>query len=80
MDGTAVVRFNKNAPFVTVLDGLTVSGGALTFSDSTNHWEANGSGTLTISNVLPSAAGTATISKWLQVSDGSDTLYIPAWT
>lgn len=42
---------------------------------------ANGSATVTISNVAPAGVGTATISKWLTVvgSDGV-TYYIPMWT
>jgi len=39
------------------------------------------SGTVTISNVAPSGVGTATITKWLTVTDdGGTVMYIPAWT
>jgi len=52
----------------------------VTFNDSAQ-WTANASGTVTISNVAPSGVGTATISKWLTVTDDSGTvMYIPAWT
>jgi hypothetical protein len=44
-------------------------------------WTANASGTVTISNVAPSGVGTATITKWLTITDNSGTvMYIPAWT
>jgi len=42
--------------------------------------EANGSATVTISNVAPAGVGTATISQWLKVDVGGTTYYIPMWT
>ena len=41
---------------------------------------ANGSETITISNVGPAGVGTATISKWLVVKNGGVDHYIPMWT
>ena len=60
--------------------GLTVTAGTVTLGNSA-HWTANGSGTVTISNVAPSGVGTATITKWLTVTDNAGTvMYVPAWT
>ena len=42
--------------------------------------EANGSATVTITSVAPTAVGTATISKWLKVTQGGVIYYIPMWT
>ena len=42
--------------------------------------EANGSATVTISNLAPSAVGTATIGKWLKVRVQGVDYYIPMWT
>lgn len=48
---------------------------------SSNMWTANGTATVTISNLAPAGVGTATISKWLTVKDDAGTVYyIPAWT
>jgi hypothetical protein len=41
---------------------------------------ANGTGTVTISNVAPSGVGTATISAWLPVRVDSVVYFIPMWT
>ena len=46
----------------------------------TSHTAANGSATVTISNVAPSAVGTATISRWLQMDIGGTAYFIPMWT
>ena len=79
MDGTVVAQFDNVSPGLSVVNGLTV-GGTITLNDSA-HWTANASGTVTISNVAPSGVGTATISKWLTVTDdGGTVMYIPAWT
>ena len=79
MDGTIVARFNNVSPSLSVVDGLKLDG-TVTFNDSAQ-WTANASGTVTISNVAPSGVGTATISKWLTVTDDSGTvMYIPART
>ena len=79
VDGVVAARFNNVAPFLTVVKGATVDG-TITLNDSAQ-WTANASGTVTISNVAPSGVGTATISKWLTVTDNSGTvMYIPAWT
>lgn len=43
-------------------------------------FQANGTGTVTISNVAPAGAATATITKWLRIDDASGTdSYIPVW-
>lgn len=42
--------------------------------------EANASQTITISNLGPAGIGTATISKWLKVTDQGTVFYIPMWT
>jgi hypothetical protein len=42
--------------------------------------EANGTETVTISNVAPAGVGTATISKWLKVVDQGTVYYIPMWS
>ena len=66
--------------FVVTAGGLTVTAGTLTLGDSA-HWTANASATVTISNVAPAGVGTATITKWLTVTDNAGTvMYIPAWT
>ena len=63
-----------------VIDTALVGSGVLKFANATN-WTANGTNTVTISNVAPSGVGTATISKWLTVKDNAGTVYyIPAWT
>ena len=79
VDGTVVARFNNVAPSLAIVNGLTVDG-TITLNDS-DQWTANASGTVTISNVAPSGVGTATITKWLTVTDdGGTVMYIPAWT
>ena len=79
MDGTIVARFNNVSPSLSVVDGLKLDG-TVTFNDG-DQWTANASGTVTISDVAPSGVGTATISKWLTVTDdGGTVMYIPAWT
>ena len=79
MDGTIVARFNNVSPSLSIVNGVTLDG-TVTFNDG-DQWTANASGTVTISNVAPSGVGTATISKWLTVTDDSGTvMYIPAWT
>lgn len=63
-----------------VLDTALVGSGVLKLANTTN-WTANGTATVTISNVAPAGVGTATISKWLTVKDNAGTVYyIPAWT
>lgn len=48
---------------------------------SSSMWTANGTATVTISNVAPAGVGTATISQWLTLVDSAGTTYyIPAWT
>ena len=42
--------------------------------------EANASQTITISNLGPAGIGTATISKWLKVTDQGKVFYITMWT
>jgi len=79
VDGTIVARFNNVSPGLSVINGVKLDG-TVTFNDSAQ-WTANASGTVTISGVAPSGVGTATISKWLTVTDDSGTvMYIPAWT
>ena len=79
VDGTVVARYNNIAPSLSIVDGLTVEG-TVTLADAA-HWTANASGTVTISNVAPSGVGTATITKWLTLTDNSGVvMYIPAWT
>ena len=74
-----MARFNNVSPSLSVVDGLKLDG-TVTFNDSAQ-WTANASGTVTISNVAPSGVGTATITKWLTITDNSGTvMYIPAWT
>jgi hypothetical protein len=79
VDGTIVARFNNVSPGLSVVNGVKLDG-TVTFNDSAQ-WTANASGTVTISGVAPAGVGTATISKWLTVTDDSGTvMYIPAWT
>ncbi len=79
MDGTIVARFNNASPGLSVVNGVKLDG-TVTFNDSAQ-WTANASGTVSISGVAPSGVGTATISKWLTVTDdGGTVMYIPAWT
>ena len=74
-----MARFNNVSPSLSVVNGVTLDG-TVTFNDG-DQWTANASGTVTISNVAPSGVGTATISKWLTVTDdGGTVMYIPAWT
>ena len=42
--------------------------------------ESNGSANVTISNVAPTAVGTATISSWLKVDISGTDFFIPMWT
>jgi len=42
--------------------------------------EANGTETVTISNVAPSGVGTATITSWLKVRVQGVDYFIPMWT
>ena len=78
VDGSVVARYNNVTPNLSVVDGLTLDG-TLTMNDSAQ-WTANASGTVTISNVAPSGVGTATITKWLTITDNSGVvMYIPAW-
>ena len=95
VDGTIAAYFNNTGSYLTVpaggvtitaggltitAGGLTVTAGTLTLGNSA-HWTANASGTVTISNVAPAGVGTATITKWLTVTDNAGTvMYIPAWT
>jgi len=54
--------------------------GTIRLSNATS-WTANGTATITISNVGPAGIGTATISKWLTVEDNAGgVMYIPAFT
>ena len=79
VDGSLVARYNNVTPNLSVVDGLTLDG-TLTMNVSAQ-WTANASGTVTISNVAPSGVGTATITKWLTITDNSGVvMYIPAWT
>ena len=79
VDGSVVARYNNVTPNLSVVDGLTLDG-TLTMNASAQ-WTANASGTVTISNVAPSGVGTATITKWLTITDNSGVvMYIPAWT
>ena len=74
-----MARFNNVSPGLSVVNGVKLDG-TVTFNDSAQ-WTANASGTVTISGVAPAGVGTATISKWLTVTDDSVTvMYIPAWT
>ena len=95
VDGTIAAYFNNTGSYLTVpaggvtitaggltitAGGLTVTAGTLTLGNSA-HWTANASATVTISNVAPAGVGTATITKWLTVTDNAGTvMYIPAWT
>lgn len=63
-----------------IIDTALVGTGVIKFANATN-WTANGTNTVTISNVAPAGVGTATISKWFTVKDNTGTVYyIPAWT
>ena len=74
-----MAQFNNVAPSLSIVNGLTVDG-IITMNDG-DQWTANASGTVTLSNVAPSGVGTATITKWLTVTDdGGTVMYIPAWT
>ena len=74
-----MARFNNVSPSLSIVNGVTLDG-TVTCNDG-DQWTANASGTVTISNVAPSGVGTATISKWLTVTDdGGTVMYIPAWT
>ena len=74
--------------FYTVPVGSTVlTAGLIQQSDQTlklnsaNSWTANGTGTVTISNLAPAGVGTATISKWLTITDNAGVvMYVPCWT
>ena len=79
VDGTVVARYNNVTPSLSIVNGLTIDG-TVTLNDG-DQWTANASGTVTISNVALSGVGTATITKWLTVTDdGGTVMYIPAWT
>jgi len=57
-----------------VLNTALVGSGVLKLANATN-WTANGTGTVTISNLAPAGVGTATIGKWLTVKDDAGTVY-----
>lgn len=71
------------AASVTTLTGtemLNITTAGIKFAAAVS-WTANGTNTVTISNVAPAGVGTATIGKWLTVKDNAGTTYyIPAWT
>lgn len=80
--------FSSNAYGLTG-KAINTGGGDVVFGGTagnlklgSSHWTANGTNTVTISNVAPSGVGTATISKWFTVIDNATgtTYYIPAWT
>ena len=61
--------------------GINPKGSGLMQLLNAASWTANGSQTITISNVGPAGIGTATIGKWLTVKDNAGaTYFIPAWT
>lgn len=63
-----------------VINSAAVGSGVIKFNNASN-WTANGTNTVTISNVAPAGVGTATIGKWFTVKDNAGTVYyIPAWT
>ena len=66
---------------VAVAEALRIQmDGTLKLSNAAS-WTANGTATVTISNVAPAGVGTATISKWLTITDNAGTvMYIPAFT
>ncbi len=55
---------------------LTMPNGAIKVPSLT----ANGTETVTISNVAPAAVGTATISAWFEIDVNGTKYYIPGWT
>lgn len=63
----------------TIAEVVRVQGlGWLKFAAS--NFQANGTGTVTISNVAPAGVATATITKWLRIDDGSGVdSYMPVW-
>ena len=67
-----MARFNNVSPSLSVVNGMTLDG-TVTFNDSA-HWTANASGTVTLSNVAPLGVGTATITRWLTVTDEGGTV------
>ena len=70
---------SQNGSNITEVMQIDASGN-FKFSHSAQ-WTANGTNTVTISNVAPSGVGTATINKWLTVQDNNgNTFYIPVWT
>lgn len=60
---------------VTINDSVDING-----TITTDQVTANATATVTISNVAPAAVGTATISKWLSVTQGGVEYFIPMWT
>jgi hypothetical protein len=53
---------------------------AITELDVSAATEANGTAALSITNVAPAGVTTATISKWLKVTDQGVVYYIPMFT
>jgi len=60
---------------VPTTDGIISMGNSLK-----SLFAANGTNTVTISNVAPAGVGTATISKWLLINHDGVDFYIPCWT
>ena len=65
----------------TLTEALRVLSNQTLKLSSANSWTANGTGTVTISNLAPAGVGTATISKWLTITDNAGVvMYIPCFT
>lgn len=64
----------------TTDENVVIGGGNIFIPNTATSQSANGSNTVTISNVAPSGVGTATISKWLKIRSGATIYYIPMWT
>ena len=62
---------------IALRDRLLIKNGKIKIVDSLT---PNGSATVTISNLAPSAVGTATISAWLEIDVAGTKYYIPCWT
>ena len=60
--------------------GRILINGRIEAADNSEVVSANGTNTVTISNVAPSLVGTATISKWLKVFHDGTTYFMPMWT
>jgi hypothetical protein len=79
--GSAILFFNTPTGSTVISEAMRIQGDQTLKLSAAASWTANGAGTVTISNLAPAGVGTATISKWLTITDNAGVvMYIPAFT